>query len=380
VRVAFHVDQLWFRAPGGIGTYVSGLSEHLGAVNTDTEIVPFSASWRGRPNPPNGRYGKSDSTTPRVNLPIQVLYPSWTYLRRPRLPARFGHIDVIHATNPAAIPPAREDQALVVTVHDLAFRRFPDLFPPRWLRFYRRGLTIAAREADLILTPSALTADELEADGIERTRLRVTPLAPPRAVPSVADSSHEARRLEPDRPFVLAVGTLEPRKNLPRLVRAFRRAIKEADLPHALVLAGPAGWHQDALVAEIDADPEGRVHRIGLVSDVEVDGLYRDASAVAYVSLYEGFGLPVLEALAHGVPTLASNSSSIPEVAGDAALLVDPEDEDAIASGLVRILTDEALRGDLAAKGPVRAATFSWEATARGTLAAYREAIEMSTR
>jgi glycosyltransferase involved in cell wall biosynthesis len=359
---------------------VSGLSEYVDAAGGDTEIVPFSASWRRRRNAPDGRYRKSDYRTPRVNLPIQALYPSWAYLRRPRLPARFGHLDVIHATNPAAIPPTRAGQALVVTVHDLAFQRFPELFPPRWLRFYRRGLTIATREADLILTPSAFTAGELEAHGVEPTRVRVTPLAPAHAIPSALDDPHEARRLVPDGPFVLAVGTLVPRKNLPLLVRAFRRAVAETGLPHSLVLAGPVGWHQEEFVAEIDTNPAGRVHRIGPVSDAEVDSLYRGAAAVAYVSLYEGFGLPVLDAFAHGVPTLASNTSSIPEVAGDAAMLVDPGDEDAIAAGIVRILTDEALRADLAAKGPGRAATFSWEATARATLAAYREAMEMSAR
>jgi glycosyltransferase involved in cell wall biosynthesis len=380
VRVALHIDQLWFRAPGGIGTYVSSLSDELVAGGGDAEIVPFSASWRRRRNPPDGRSWKRDYRTPRVNLPIQALYPSWAYLRRPRLPARFGHLDVIHAPNPAAIPPTRPGQALVVTVHDLAFERFPELFPPRWLRFYRRGLTIATNEADLILTPSTFTAGELEAHGVERTRVRVTPLAPARAIPSALDGLHEARRLEPDGPFVLAVGTLEPRKNLPLLVRAFHRAVTETGLPHSLVLAGPVGWHQEAFVSQIDTDPSGRVHRIGPVGALELDGLYRDAAAVAYVSVSEGFGLPVLEALAHGVPTLASNTSSIPEVAGDAALLLDPEDEDAIASGIIRILTDEPLRADLAAKGRARAATFSWEATALATLAAYREAMEMSAR
>ena len=320
MRVAVHVDQLWFRTPGGIGTYVSSLSEHLGAGTSDTEIVPFSSTWRGRRNPPDGLERIGGLRIPRVHLPIQVLYPSWAFLRRPRLPRRFGPIDVIHATNPAAIPPARNGQALVVTVHDLAFLRFPDLFPPRWLRFYRRGLAIAARDADLILTPSAFTADEVVAHGVERTRVRVTPLGPRRMPPAIAGDLHDVRRLEPSAPFVLVVGTLEPRKNLPRLVRAFRRAVADASLPHALVLAGHVGWHQDELVAEIDADPAGRVHRIGPVTDVELDGLYRDAAAVAYVSSYEGFGLPALEALACGVPTLASSTSSIPEVADDAAL------------------------------------------------------------
>ena len=143
-----------------------------------------------------------------------------------------------------------------------------------------------------------------------------------------------------------------------------------------MVLAGDVGWHEEELLDEIRSDPRGRVRVCRSGGRRMLPALRRDADAIAYPSLYEGFGLPVLEAIAAGVPTLSSSSSAIPEVAGDAALLVDPEDEDAIAAGLVRILTDTALRDDLTAKGPARAAMFSWAATARATLDAYREAME----
>jgi glycosyltransferase involved in cell wall biosynthesis len=375
VRVGLHVDQLWFRAPGGIGTYVRELWSSLDRLDdADVEVLPFTARWReeradARPDPP-----VVAGATQQLRLPIRVLYPAWATVRRPRLPRRFGHLDVIHATNHVAIPPARHGQALVVTVHDLAFERFPDLFPPRWVRLYRRSLAIARREADVVLAPSEATARDLEGHGIPRSKIRVIPLAcrPPLDQRSVTGGRVPV--LEPGRPFLLAVGTLEPRKNLPRLVRAFRRAAQDADLPHALVLAGPTGWHQEALAAELDRDATGRVHRLGSLHPVDLDAVYGDAAAVAYVSLYEGFGLPVLEALARGLPTLASDSTSIPEVAGEAALLVDPEDEDAIAAGIVRILTDDALRADLARAGPVRAGSYSWASTARATLGAYEQA------
>jgi glycosyltransferase involved in cell wall biosynthesis len=373
VRVAFHVDQLWFAAPGGIGTYVRELLVRLDGDSV--ELVPFSSRW---PQPPPTMILGS-SPLQQLRAPMRVVYPSWAAMRRPRLPSRFGHLDVIHATNHAAIPPARAGQALVATVHDLAFATFPDLFPDRWRKLYERGVRIAERDAALILTPSQHVADELAARGVAHERLRVTPLAPSAIQPVEHDDPlgrATRAQLEPNAPFLLVVGTIEPRKNLPRLVRAFRRAVATGSLPHHLVLAGPAGWHQEALASEIAADDDDRVHIIGRVDARALDVLYRDAAAVAYLSLYEGFGLPVIDSLARAKPTLASDIGAIRELAEDAALLVDPLDEEPIAEGIVRILTDDALRDDLSVKGPARAAEFSWENTARATLDAYRDAVE----
>ena len=372
MRVAFQTDQLWFSAPGGIGTYVRELLSRLSAT-PDVDLVPFSSRWT-HPSPVIMPMRRGD-TWPHMRLPIQMLYPSWSLLRMPYLPRRFGDLDIVHATNHATIPPARRDQRLVVTVHDLAFERFPELFPERWLRLYRRGLNIAAREADIILVPSSFTARELRERGIERP-IRVTPLAAQMPVEPVEPDIEEARAREPDGPFVLAVGTIEPRKNLRRLVNAFHLAVEQARLPHTLVLAGAVGWHQDDLLAEIQSDPRQRVRYVGHLDEDRLDVFRRDADAAAYVSVYEGFGLPVLESLAVGTPTVASSIPAITEVAGHAALLVDPLDERDIADGLVRILTDDGLRSDLRAKGPTQAASFSWEATARATLDAYRDAME----
>jgi glycosyltransferase involved in cell wall biosynthesis len=370
VRVAFHVDQLWFSAPGGIGTYVRELLPRL--QDERVELVPFSSRW-SRPAAPE--LSLEETAVARMTLPAKVTYPLWSTVRRPRLPTRFGDLDVVHATNHAAIPPTRAGQALVATVHDLAFERFPELFPDRWRRLYERGVQIAIDEATAILVPSAFVRDGLRDRGADVERIRVTPLAASRLAVSERTTSDgdPPRRARPGAPFVLAVGTVEPRKNLPRLVRAFRRAVAERSLPHHLVIAGPTGWHQEELGDELRRTDDGRVHLVGWLAGDDLDVLYRDAAAAAYMSLYEGFGIPVLDALAHGTPTLASNIEAIAEVAGDAALLVDPEDEDAIADGLVRILIDGALAADLSAKGPARAARYSWDATARATLAVYRE-------
>jgi glycosyltransferase involved in cell wall biosynthesis len=203
--------------------------------------------------------------------------------------------------------------------------------------------------------------------------VRLFPHAAPKAttIPLAADAAFGAPVARPghpslDRPYVLAVGTLEPRKNLERLVAAWASLAEAVRGEHVLALVGPRGW-DDAPILRAAQDAGARL--LGRVSEEELRALYAGASAFAYPSLYEGFGLPVLEAMATGVPVITSSTSSLPEVAGDAALLVDPHDAGAIAGALTRVLTDQALAADLRARGPERARAFSWERTARETLA-----------
>jgi glycosyltransferase involved in cell wall biosynthesis len=370
VKVAFHVDQLWFTAPGGIGTYVREMLHALPASDPSLELVRFRSRWRG-PYPDDAPY-TTDGRYPGVEVPrsIRTLYPSWDLLGRPALPASLDDAAIVHATNHAAVPPVHGDQRLVVTVHDLAFQRFPELFPHDWRWLYRAGLRAAAKHADAILVPSQSTADDLTAStSIPASRVHVTPLAPS-LVSSDQDPAGTSARLGVTPPYVLSVGTLEPRKNLVRLVRAYRQVAP--DVPHALVLAGATGWRSEELDAELARHGPGTVVRTGSLSSGDLDVLYRGADVFAYPSLYEGFGLPVLEAMARGVPTLASNTSSLPQVAGDAALLVDPTDVSEIAEGLARLLTEPAFAEDLRQRGLQRAATFTWAATARATLSVYR--------
>lgn len=363
MRVAVHVDQLWFSAPGGIGTYVRELVPELAAAGTDLTL--FRSEW---PAPgPDWLEAYRPAVVPGR---IRTLYPRWDLTGRPPLPASLGGHSVVHATNHAAVPPVRKGQALVVTVHDLAFERFPELFPRRWRWLYGAGSRAAAARAHAILVPSRATGDDLERRGdVDPARVHVTPLAASLAT-GAADPAPTLARLGIPRPYLLSVGTLEPRKNLARLVRAYRRA----GAPYALVLAGPAGWRSEDLEREVAAGGPGVVVRTGALDPADLDAVYRGADALAYPSLYEGFGLPVVEAMARGVAVVASNASSIPEVAGDAALLVDPEDEGALADALARVLGDPELRADLGRRGREQAARFSWAATARATLAAYRSA------
>ncbi len=378
MRVAFHVDQLWFSAPGGIGTYVSELLRAIPASDETVELTPFHSKWRRRypseaPLTTDGRY-------PGVELPwsIRTTYPAWDWLGRPRLPSSLADQDVVHATNHAAVPPVRRGQRLVVTVHDLAFERYPDLFPRRWLSLYRRGLRAAIERADAIIAPSSsVRGDLIGREGVDGDRVYVTPLAP-HAASGTSEMTHSDRDELADHgitpPYILAVGTIEPRKNLVRLVQAYRRLATQG-LAQSLVLIGDDGWGADELRAELGKDAPGHVLRAGRLSANTLVTAYADADAMAYVSLYEGFGLPVLEAMSAGAPVITSNTSSLPEVAGDAALLVDPEDVGEIAGALARVLTEPALAADLRRRGKERAARYTWEATARATLDVYRHAM-----
>lgn len=372
ITVAIHVDQLWFAAPGGIGTYVRHLVPALARCDPELRIVPFRARF-GTDREPHEPW-LADHDVEELRWSIGALYPAWDLLGRPALPPRLRAADLVHATNHAAIPPRAPGRRLIATVHDLAFLRFPRMFPPTWRALYRLGLRAAVRRADAILTPSRATAEDLvAATPVDPERVHVTPLA------SVLPGGEREvdpvlARLKIRAPYVLFVGTLEPRKNLVRLVRAYRR-VAASGLGHALVLAGPLGWGHQPLLREIALPGPGEIVLTGALPEEDLDALYRGASAFCYPSLHEGFGLPVVEAMARSVPTVTSRTSSLPEVAGDAALGVDPRSVAEIAEALRRVLTDTGLAERLAAAGRERAARFSWEETARLTLEVYREVL-----
>ena len=248
-------------------------------------------------------------------LPRTALYEAWHGLRRPRVELATGRVDVVHATT-IVVPP--RSAPLVVTVHDLAFLHEPDHFTRRGLRTFHRGLELLRRDADLVLCSSMATWADLAAHGVGEARLRLVPLGV-RAERATAEEVADARQqLGLDRPYVLFVGTLEPRKNLPRLVAAFERVRPEhTDLE--LVLAGPSGWGDVAVSRR--RRPGARLRD----RPTELRALYAGAEALAYPSLREGFGLPVLEAMAQGTAggDLARAPAPRRWPAG-AAVLVDP--------------------------------------------------------
>lgn len=364
---AIHADQLWFDVTGGVGTYLRNLVPAMTAHDPSLEVTLFHARFDREPDLPESL--RRLRIEPLAE-PVRSLYPRWNTLGRPALPATLASAELVHAGSGAAVPPAAPDQRLVVTIHDLAFLRFPALFPRRWRLVYRLGLRAAVRRADTILTPSRSTAEDIVSrTRVDPGRVHVTPLAATLGSAD-ADPSATLERLGVRGPYVLFVGTLEPRKNLVTLVRAYRRAV-EAGIPQTLVLAGATGWGAGPLERELALEGPGRIVRTGWLSDGDLDAVYRGASVFVYPSLYEGFGLPVLEAMARGVPTIASATSSLPEVTGDAALGVDPGSPSDIARAIRAIATDEALSARLADAGRRRAQMFSWDETARLTLRAY---------
>jgi glycosyltransferase involved in cell wall biosynthesis len=365
---AISVDQLWYEVPGGVGTYVRNLIPAMTRRDPAVDLTLFHARFH-RPHPHEDWLLGRRVVTLRPG--IRTLYPSWNAIGRPGLPTELAAADVVHMTSGVGVPSVPTRQRLVVTIHDLAFLRFPEHVPPRWRLLYRLGLRAAIRRADEILVPSRSTGEDLLRHGrIDAARVRVTPLASTLDV-GADDPTPVLARLGISRPYVLFVGTLEPRKNVVSLLRAYRRAAAEG-IEHMLVLAGARGWGADSLERELAADGPGTIVRTGFLPANDLDAVYRGASVFVYPSVYEGFGLPVLEAMARGVPTITSNSSSLPEVVGDAALTVDPISVEAIAEAIRAVATDGALAGRLADDGRRRAAAFTWDETARLTLEAYR--------
>jgi glycosyltransferase involved in cell wall biosynthesis len=283
---------------------------------------------------------------------------------------RQARADVAHFTNYTA--PLRLELPYLVTVHDMSLALLPWCYTWKMRLIVPRVLPRVVRRARLVLTPSAATRDDVvRLLRVDPGRVRVIPHAAPRGF-----DSRQAATEPAGPPYFLFVGNLEPRKNLARALRAFARVAPS--LPeHRFVIAGAPGWkYEDVLREAARPDLAGRVELRGYVPEGELPGLYRNATAFVYPSLYEGFGMPVIEAMACGTPVLTSNVAALPELAAGAAVLVDPLDEAALAEAMHALGTDDALRRRLREAGPARAAQYSWDRTCHLTLEAYREAAE----
>lgn len=375
MRIVFDGTTL---TPGrtGVGYYTEHLLQHLAreVVNTGDEIVVVSNQPidTQAPLPPHVRVHDGH------RFPIRI---GWMQLRAASALAELRP-DVAHFTN--GMIPIGASVATVVTVHDMSLRLYPNCHPVRRLLLNRPLMHVAIRQASSIVTVS---------NSARRDLLRLHGVAPDR-VAVVHEAASPAFRPINDRPrledmraryglppqFILYVGTIEPRKNLTRLMTAFAAA-RKAGIPHHLVCVGPYGWSSRDLTGRIERlGIQDAVHFTGYVPFEHLPAIYNLGEFFAFPSLYEGFGLPVVEAMACGVPVLTSTTSSLGEIAGDAAVTIDPTDTEAIADAIIRLATDPELRRERAEQGLRRARSFSWEQTARDMLAVYHRAAGVTLK
>lgn len=359
MRAAVTLEQCWHRVPGGTARAtldtVAAVAAHGGV-----DQIGVSAWHRG---------AAPEAWQPTIQvrqlpLPRLALYDAWQRLRRPRVERATGTVDVVHATGHVA---SASRAPWVANIYDLSFLHDPGHFTRRGISVFTRFLHIVRDEAAVVICPSDATRVDCLAAGIDESRLRVAPLGTDAAPAKEADIARVRADYDLPARFVLFVGTFEPRKNLTRLLQAFTR-LGEVDAE--LVLVGPDGWNTDL--------PPTSARRLGFVPQADLGPLYAAATVVAYPSLREGFGLPVLDAMAQGAAVVTSATTSTAEVAGDAALLVDPLDVDAIAGALERLLAERDVAAALGEAARARAATFTWRRTAENVVDAYRDAAGTS--
>ena len=356
------------RQMAGAGVYSYQLVRALAEIRSEHEFVVFARA---------GLFDDLADNHERVqvvpvNTGSRVTRLAWEQAAMPFL-LRRHNIDLLHSPHHHT-PVVAGSVKRVVTFHDVTFLVLPERYP-LVRRLYMSTLTrAAARVANAIIAPSRSTRDDVVRKlGVDPNRITVIPeAAGPQYAPSDAAAVTRVReryRLAGD--YILSVSSLEPGKNRTRLIQAVAR-LRDEDVDCRLAIAGQPGWRYEGdmdLARELGLGD--RVRYLGYVPDDDLPPLYSGAALLAYPSLYEGFGLPVLEAMACGTPVVAGNTSATAEVAGDAALLVDPLDVDGLARAMRRLLSDETLRADQRARGLERAAGYSWERTARETLALY---------
>lgn len=366
--------------PSGVGLYVLNLIDALYQLQT-TELLEVGISYQ----PSLKNWLRGNLTLPDIlsqyenttvlPIPVRLLNLLAKLPGKPGLgllEQRLGKPDIYHGTNYAVFPCRRSLR--VMNIYDLTFLRYPN-YVTAVVRTYAQRVKQCLAWTDLVITISESSKrDIVNFLGVPPERVWVTPLAS-RYAPDTLGGTMPLRRPPGlgERPYILFVSTLEPRKNVVRLIEAFNQLKERAAIDHELVLVGQKGWQFEPILAAMATSPwRHHIRHLDYLDDGEVAYCYAHADVLAYPSLYEGFGLPVLEAMTLGCPVVTANTSSLPEVAGDAALLVDPLSVDDLAAALARVIQDQTLRQSLVEQGHLQAEQFSWRRTAQATLAAYQ--------
>ena len=365
---------------GGIGRYTRELVWALAEADKTTAYHLFHAKMPASPPVPNPLPTAANMRRHPAPLSDRWLYRLWHRLRVP-LPVNWftGPIDLYHFPD-FVLPPVRGGVPTLLTVHDLSFIHYPQTFTPALVAYLNRVVPASVARATHILADSQATrADLIDLWQVPETKITVLysgvsekfrPVTEKRRLAAVRD-----RYGLGESPYLLSVGTLQPRKNYQMLVRAFKGVA--AQWPHNLYIAGGKGWLYEEMMAEVAAQGlRERVKFLGFVDDADLPTLYSAATLFLFPSLYEGFGLPLLEAMACGVPVVSAATSSLVEVAGQAAWLLPPRDERAWQDTMHRLLLDTPRRTKMVAEGFRQAHRFTWRETARQLLTIYRRLLK----
>ncbi|MEH1927657.1 glycosyltransferase family 4 protein [Nostoc sp.] len=382
-----------FPKPSGVGFYVANLIRSLNALQFQEEFQlgiayqPGFKNWLlGKLAVPNclNEYSHiyilpipvrvSDLLLTSTQVSNLFLYYFQTYFEE-----YFDYPNILHGTNYSVYP--CNNSLKVMNIYDLTFIKYPNYIDSVVKRYAER-VKQCLQWTDIVLTISESSRkDIIEYLDVDPKKVYVTPLAS-RYSPNYLSDKKNIAALEKQvnydfsKPYLLFVSTIEPRKNINAIIYAFNLLKKKYKIEHQLILIGKKGWNYDPIFAEIESSPwKSQIHHLDYLSDELVALFYSKADVFVYPSHYEGFGLPVLEAMTLGAPVVTSNTSSIPEVSGDAAILIDPNDPVQLAEAILKVISDSQLRQELINKGKARAKLFSWERTAKETLNAYRTII-----
>lgn len=373
--------------PSGVGLYVANLIHSLhqlqAAENFQLGISfqPGFKNWlRGNFEVPEliNKYSNIYITPLPIRLSNLLLSLSPNPLISNYFEQCFGYPDIIQGTNYSVY--CCQNSKSVLNIYDLSFIKYPE-YTDAVVKKYKHRIKHCLQWTDLVITISENSKNDIvKYFNVDPRRIYVTPLASRYYPEYLSDQLTESIKNSIDydfsKPYLLFVSTIEPRKNIINLISAFNYLKQHHKIEHQLVLIGKKGWHYEPIFAAIENSPwRNQIHHLDYLSNELVALFYSQAEVFVYPSYYEGFGLPVLEAMTLGAPVVTSNTSSLPEVTGDAALLIDPDNSDQLADAILQVINDSQLRAELIQKGHQRAKLFSWERTAKKTINAYKSLV-----